>query len=141
MKNVKLTTAFFVCALMLFAGCQNKETTKTINAYPDGNPMLVHVYKGNDTLNYVEIQYYSDGTKRLEGRLEKGSREDEWKSWYPDGTLWSEGKFKNGMADGYRRVFHENGTLYMEGEYAAGNRVGEWTFYDTLGNFVKRNNY
>ena len=46
-----------------------------------------------------------------------------------------------GTNDGASSEFHENGQVKEMGIYKAGYRIGEWTFYDSLGNEVEKKKY
>ena len=46
-----------------------------------------------------------------------------------------------GTNDGASSEFHENGQVKEMGIYNAGYRIGEWTFYDSLGNEVEKKKY
>jgi antitoxin component YwqK of YwqJK toxin-antitoxin module len=78
---------------------------------------------------------------RMEGRLENGKRTGLWTSHHPDGTIRSRATYVDGLEEGPTEVFHPNGMTYYTGRYRAGKPVGEWTFYDRMGNEVERAHY
>lgn len=146
-RFVYIIAALFLL-LSFIAGCNN-EVEHVVEYYTSVDehgkevktPKLVYYYKGGDSTNCREVQYFSDGAIKMEGHHVDGVRQGVWTAWYKDGKLWSRGSFKDGLSDGTRRVYHSNGQLYYQGEYEAGNRVGEWIFYDSLGKEIKRTQY
>ena len=104
-------------------------------------PKLVYYYKGDDSTNCKEIQYYEDGSKKMEGNYVNDFRNGTWTAWYRNGQLWSQGDYKDGYAIGTRKVYYPNGKLYIVGDYEHGKRTGDWTFYDSLGTVLKKIHY
>ncbi|MDL2240348.1 hypothetical protein LJC69_01850 [Bacteroidales bacterium OttesenSCG-928-K22] len=119
----------------------NKNKVVVIEKHNDGTTKVMREYFKNDTLNYLETQYYNDGNKLLEGKCVNGERNGTWKAWYRDGKLWSEGDFDKGINHGEHFNYYEDGTLRYSGNYYEGKRTGIWKFYDTLGILIETREY
>jgi antitoxin component YwqK of YwqJK toxin-antitoxin module len=82
-----------------------------------------------DSLNYFELKYHTNGEKYMEGWVEDGQRTGEWFSWYPNGVLWSYGEYVDGKRNGYSEAYYENGTIRIEQHYYEGVPDKKWIFY------------
>ena len=132
-----------IISAILFIGCSPKIEKIIEEAYPDGSPKLVKLYKitGDSKTMLKEISYYSNGKERYEGAYKEGKRHGNWIYYYENGNKWSEGSFDNGLRDGFGTTWHKNGNKYFEGNYDQGHRIGVWKFRDENGDFVKEINY
>jgi antitoxin component YwqK of YwqJK toxin-antitoxin module len=50
-------------------------------------------------------------------------------------------KYIDGKEDGNYNIWHPNGKSYIKGDYKMGDRVGVWTFYDTLGKVTRKTDF
>ncbi len=130
-----------IIGILSFAACNRGPEAPTalsseiMEIWDDGLPRLVWLYDEVDGQKVAvkEVHYYPDGQKHMEGPLEDGRRQGEWKSWYENGNLWSMGDFVEGERHGKGVVFHSNGKKFMEGTYLHGSRFGIWQFWDRNG--------
>jgi antitoxin component YwqK of YwqJK toxin-antitoxin module len=95
-------------------------------------------YNGNG----LQEQYYPNGQLKMSGKINNsGQKEGIWTSYFENGKKNSESNFKNGLNDGYSMVWYPNGNVRYFGDYANGKKVGEWTFYNEKGEFVKTESF
>lgn len=134
----------YVFVGLFFISCNNTPEkipvvdSAIIELWDNGQPRVVWVYGllNDEKVAIMEIQYFANGTKSMEGPLLNEKRHGEWKSWYEDGSLWSEGSFREGFRHGKGVVYHSNGRKFIEGTYLNGKRVGTWLWYDKEGNVI-----
>ena len=112
-------------------------------AFPDGSPKHVCIYrgKGQERQLIMEIFFYSNGQKRMEGSYKDKKRDGMWTYWYENGNLWSQGTYANGQSEGKRTTYFENGKIRYEGSYKQDMRVGKWKFYDETGKLLGEKDY
>jgi antitoxin component YwqK of YwqJK toxin-antitoxin module len=128
--------------LVLTVACKIKPVEVVEETYPSGAPKTVKLYKNESRETLLgEVNYYEDGTKKMEGGYENGERSGKWSYWYPNGKLWSQGIYKNGKENGLKTVWHSNGQKYYEGSAVNDKRTGIWKFWDEKGNLVKEVDY
>jgi len=138
---MKKFLSIFIAIIILF-GCSGKAYEVVEETYDDGTPKTVKYYKDETKEKLLmEVLYYEDGTKKLEGSYKDNERSGEWSYWYPNGNLWSQGSYKKGIDHGLKTVWHENGQKYYEGELKDGKRIGIWSFWDKDGKITKEINY
>lgn len=139
LRIMRYRAFFYLVLVLLLASCGNRLQEKVIHSYDNGQPALVHVYQKDKCIK--EIEYYEDGTVKMEGAMEDGHREGEWKCYFEDGKTQSTGFFHNGLRTGKAMVYHENGNLYMEGYYTEGHHSGKWNYYDEQGYLLRTDDY
>lgn len=140
--NLKMKSGKIIFLLVLSAifSCQPKihvpAETEIIELWDNGQARLIMHYEimHGKKVATKEVHYHANGVKSMEGPLQNGLRNGEWKSWYDDGALWSVGSFKNGKREGKGLVFHANGKKFIEGSYLSGERIGKWSWWDEDGN-------
>lgn len=134
---------YFLLLLMFSISCGSQLEEIVEEAYPDGSPKVVKIYRIIDNQKELlkEIAYYSNHQERIEGEYKDGKRHGKWIYWYENGNKWSEGYFKEGNRNGLGIAYHENGAKYIEGTYDDGKRVGKWQFWDDKGDLLKEINY
>ncbi len=101
-----------------------------------GDTAVKTIHYQEDSLNYLEIKYHSNGEKYIEGWIKDGQREGEWFSWYPNGVLWSYGAYIEGKRNGYSEAYYENGTIRIKQQYYEGVPDGTWFFYSDNGDAI-----
>ncbi len=131
-----------VISFLLIVSCTVKPFEVVEETYPSGSPKTVKYYNNESKeILLSEINYYEDGTKKMEGAYENGERTGKWSYWYPDGKLWSQGVYKNGKENGLKTVWHSNGQKYYEGNTKEDKRTGVWKFWDEKGELLKQVDY
>ncbi|MBC8320220.1 MAG: hypothetical protein H8E34_05815 [Bacteroidetes bacterium] len=83
-----------------------------------------------DTGNPAEIVLFTNGKK--DGKLIK---------YFPDGKLMTESYYKNGVPEGNFIHYHPDGQVQIIGQYQYGKQVGEWKYFDELGNPVDKDEF
>ena len=119
--------------LIAITSCHPKQTDSAVSKTDSLAKKLTHEVKA-DGLN---IYYYDNGIKKMEGIFKNEKREGLWRAWYINGTLWSEAHYTNGKNNGKSTVYFENGKIRYEGNYLDGKKTGLWKYYDEQGNAVK----
>jgi antitoxin component YwqK of YwqJK toxin-antitoxin module len=137
MIHIRLKYWFWVILIhgILFVSC-NKGTKLVIEEkFDDGKTKTAKYYQNQDRAQILikEIQYYSNGKKKLEGEFEENIKDGKWIFYYENGEIWSQGFFKKGLRTGKTLVYHENGQIFYEGEYSEGQKHGVWNFYNQEG--------
>ena len=129
----------FLLISLVFAllSCNDRLTERVVHSYDNGQASCVH-YINSKNECVREVQYYEDGTMRMEGEMKDGKRSGEWKSYFPDGKVQSTGFFEDGLRTGTAKVYHENGNVFMDGFYKEGQKTGEWVYYDEQGYETQR---
>jgi antitoxin component YwqK of YwqJK toxin-antitoxin module len=90
----------------------------------------------------LQEQYYPNGELKMSGKLNNnGQKEGIWISYFENGKKNSESNFKNGVNDGYSMVWYPNGNVRYFGDYKDGKKVGDWTFYNEEGVFIKTESF
>ena len=142
----KKNILFSFFTLMIIVSCNRNQTTQeTRGTYADGKPRVILEYttdeQGEKKL-HKETHYFPGEKKYIEGGYDNVSkRNGVWTSWYENGQKNSQVKYVDGKEDGDYHVWHSNGKPYIKGHYKMGERVGEWTFLDTLGKNIKKENF
>ena len=105
------------------------------------------------------ISYYSSGRKKLSGDYMEGHRQGAFTEWYENGQKKSVINYSYDIVDGKMTVYYDtgaifyegnmndkdgtvkgydqNGTLRFEGKLEKGKKVGNWTYYDGMGNPIR----
>lgn len=85
----------------------------------------------NGTGNYKEYyhEYNDDWHLLLEGRLQSGKREGEWKYYFESGSLSHMETYKDGVLHGPYKVFNQEGKLLYSTEFKEG--TGLYKSFDT----------
>lgn len=141
----KLVLSLFII-LTIVVSCNRVKTTPEIKeTYADGKPKVVMEYTANEHGEkklHKETHYFPGEKKYIEGEYDDASeRHGVWTSWYENGQKNSQVKYSDGKEDGDYDVWHPNGKHYIKGHYKMGDRVGVWTFYDTLGQVTGETNF
>ena len=84
------------------------------------------------------VTYYPNGVKKLQGTLVDGDKEGTWSSYFENGYTQSTKAYIHNKLYGMSFVYHKNGQVFYKGKYKNDLQVGEWLFYDSLGNPVKK---
>ncbi|HAM98693.1 MAG TPA: hypothetical protein DCQ26_08770 [Marinilabiliales bacterium] len=132
-------TGFLLLSLVVFIqSCQNRYKEVVEETYQDGKAKIVKYYKGNGASQSLvrEIQYYPNGSKKVEGTYKEGEKEGQWIFYFENGEQWSVGFFEKGLRTGKAKVYHENGKVFYTGEYVRGQKHGTWKFYNDEGELV-----
>ncbi len=135
---------FFI--LMIVISCNRVKTTPEVKeTYADGKPKVVMEYttdeQGEKKL-HKETHYFPGEKKYIEGEYDDDSKQNGvWTSWYENGQKNSQVKYVDGKEDGDYNTWYPNGKSYIKGYYKMGDKVGVWTFYDTLGKVTKETNF
>jgi len=138
--------ALLALAAIVVISCNRLKTTPEIQeTYADGKPKKVVEYITDDDgkkVLYKETHYFPGEKKYISGTYDKVQRRDGiWTSWYENGQKNSEYRYINGKEDGEYNVWHRNGKQYIKGKFDMGEKVGIWTFYDTLGTVMKETDF
>ncbi|MEO1480826.1 MAG: hypothetical protein AAFU77_01890 [Myxococcota bacterium] len=143
--------------------CQRKDGTKNgpfRSVYTVGRAKAIGQYK-DDVMDGEWLYFFPNGEKQAEVRYSDGKQEGLARTWYASGQLESETRFvddemeglsKSFYADGKKRSeefrengsgtvkeWHPNGKLLMTGQYENDRRVGEWTYFNSEGVALHRN--
>ncbi len=79
---------------------------------------------------------------KVKGRKDtQGRKQGVWKMFTEDGYELSIQTYRNGKKHGAAVVYHPNGALHYSGEYDEDERIGEWKFYDEMGDLVTIENF
>ena len=103
--------------------------------------------------------YYSSGRKKLSGDYSNGYRHGAFTEWYENGQKKSVINYSYDIVDGKMTVYYDtgavfyegnmndkdgsvkgydqNGTLRFEGKLEKGKKVGNWKYYDEMGNLIR----
>jgi len=98
---------------------------------PEGNIVVSGTY--SDGLQEGEWEY-NTGDSRQIGSYRSGMRFGTWKVIANDGTLLFKGDFIDDNPNGRQVWYWDNGKIKDDATYLMGQRHGEWTKYDYLGN-------
>ena len=85
----------------VFSCSRNIIIENIIEQYDDGGRKVVHYYqekRNGDQVWVGETWFYQEGMKHLEGPIEDGKRNGDFKTYYKSGTLMSEGTFVDGIS-------------------------------------------
>ena len=98
--------------------------------YESGKPAAEEFYN-NGVMTGKWNSWYESGSKQYEIDFTSGQAV----IYHVNGNVQSKGKMLPGMLmDGKWIGYHDNGKVNFEGSYKAGNKDGEWKFYDEKGN-------
>ncbi|MCC6839543.1 MAG: hypothetical protein IT230_05230 [Flavobacteriales bacterium] len=81
------------------------------------------------------------GHLQMEGNMRAGKRHGLWTSYFPNGRVRSRSEYVAGRLEGVATVFRETGGMYYTGQYSNDRQVGEWRFFDDLGNLARTVRY
>ena len=59
--------------------------------------------------------------------------EVKWTAFRSDGAKWAEGTLVGSRAQGPYAEYYDDGKLAAKGNYAAGEKAGEWSYFDRDG--------
>jgi antitoxin component YwqK of YwqJK toxin-antitoxin module/tetratricopeptide (TPR) repeat protein len=104
--------------------------------YNDGGKTLLkqgaYDSAGKETRHW--IYYYTNGVKKSEGEMIKGSNMGNWKFYSEDGTLKTEGPLLKGLYEGEIKTYHPSGKLESVAMYERDTIHGEYISYFENGN-------
>ena len=113
-------TAILIAAIMLLSSC-GRTREEVIQAYPNGNPMLVFLVKGDkkDPTRVGERMYYENGQlqfeKKFTGKPETPS--GTWNYYFDNGQLFATADFSTRHDYGSHWAFYNrNGEPYYDGK-------------------------
>ncbi|MDX5448464.1 MAG: tetratricopeptide repeat protein [Bacteroidota bacterium] len=92
---------------------------------------------GNGSMEFK----YSNGQLAASRKIEKGLYNGEVVEFYPDGSKKLEGNYLHGRAYGKWTWYHPNGKVETVGEHLYGERSGVWRWYDEDGSLINETNY
>ena len=72
-----------------------------------------------------------------EENLKKKAKPEAHVQYHKDGSVWASGQTLDGAMTGYWEWFRKDGVRMRSGHFELGERVGEWTTYDTSGKVYK----
>lgn len=105
--------------------------------FPDKTPQAtweVKVYSdGSERYDGLHVEYYTNGTKLLEGKYVDGKKEGDWRFWSKNGKLIKTEKYSNGKVNGSWTLFRDDGSKERDVSYKDGLRDGIWIDYDPDG--------
>ena len=107
---------------------------RIVKVFPNGNPERSVIYDASETQMLGERFFYDDGTVRIEGAVQDGSRHGEWKSYTMEGSLLSINNYEMGTYHGPYFNYFPSGETRITGAYHLGTEVGEWIIFDASGN-------
>ena len=88
-----------------------------------------------DITKKIKLDNYKDSTF-LTGFKKDAEKDGEWTSYFSNGNIQSICHFNKGVPNGPIIVYKENGSTLYRGNFENGKKVGEWIFYDSLGNEI-----
>ena len=83
-----------------------------------------------------ELQYWSNGQKKVEGAYKGTDAMGKWTWWYANGNKEMEGTFEHGVGQGTWTWFHMNGNKMQQGKYKVGIKEGEWLAWYPTGDLL-----
>jgi antitoxin component YwqK of YwqJK toxin-antitoxin module/Tfp pilus assembly protein PilF len=108
-----------------------KDTLTAIACFDEkGNLLHQDVAKGN-AIYYKS--FYPDGILRIEGMLDGGKRQGNWKWYNPLGILEDDLWYKDGMTSGKQQSYYANGVLKEVYESDSSNIIGRYNEYNING--------
>ena len=121
-----------ILLLFIFIGCD-----KIINS----NDLILSKEDGLFYEKSNEKPFTGEVIGRVQGKIIKGKREDEWLEYYVNGSLESKSYYKSGKEEGEAFWYYQNGKLEIKGNYKGGKEEGEFLSYDVNGRVVYKYNY
>lgn len=133
-KNIYYLLLIFLFSFSCSSGYDSdSELTKLVTErYSNGKPKVVQYLKNQkDTASSVKrISYYNNGQVEMEGAVNNGNRDKEWKSYRSGGQIWSIMNYKNGYREGITENWRDNGNRNYIGYYRKDKKHGVWQFFD-----------
>jgi antitoxin component YwqK of YwqJK toxin-antitoxin module len=111
--------------------------------YHPGARLAAERFFARDVPTGVWRAWYLDGTLRSETDFgPPGSKElRPSRFWHPDKSLAAEGAQRGGLREGEWRYYSSAGQLLRRGAYAEGQREGLWAFFDPAGRPLAEGRY
>jgi antitoxin component YwqK of YwqJK toxin-antitoxin module len=103
--------------------------------YEDGSLKTEGLYKAG-LKDGTWIQFYGKDDGGGKNRVEEhhaGSSEVKWTAFHGDGVKWAEGMLLGMRPHGPYTEYHDNGKVAVKGNYNAGEKAGEWSYFDADG--------
>lgn len=95
----------------------------------------------NNNNNMVK-EFYKDGSLKLEAEMdENGLRNGFYREFYKGGELKAKTKFLKGVNIDTLYLYYKSGFLKEKGLTKKNKKNGWWSYYDSLGNLNKKNEY
>ncbi|MBK9128168.1 MAG: toxin-antitoxin system YwqK family antitoxin [Phycisphaerales bacterium] len=82
-------------------------------------------------------RWYDDGKIATRGAMCGGRECGVWEMWYNTGEYLAKVTRDNGMNNGPTQRWNHMGFLEVDGQYVAGEREGEWRYFDAAGNLTR----
>jgi len=123
-----MKTLYLIALILTLAACESNSKTSKVSekeTTTDSTPNVENV-----------VEYYPNGTKKIEGKRLDGKRHGKWKYYYENGFLWSEGFYKNGEREGNSVVYYDNGRKKIQGQYKKNYRTGVWKVWESDGSLA-----
>jgi len=103
--------------------------------FDDGALKAEGVFKGG-LKDGIWTQYYNTADGGKKNRIEEhhaGSAEIKWTAFRNDGSKWAEGMTVGSRPQGAYTEYYASGKVAAKANYAAGERVGDWSYFDSEG--------
>jgi antitoxin component YwqK of YwqJK toxin-antitoxin module len=126
---------------LLAVSCDSPLIQEVKESYPDGSPKVVYFYEvsNEDSLLKKHREYHANGQLRIEGQYDENEkRTGVWRAFYKDGVLQSQAEFLQGYRNGHTLVYYTNGVKRYSGKFALGKKTGTWTYTDSLGIVLRK---
>jgi antitoxin component YwqK of YwqJK toxin-antitoxin module len=82
------------------------------------------------------LDYYTDGSARLQSAVVDGRLHGESTGWFTNGAVELQEQFQSGLAHGTRTTWHPNGQKRSEGQLREGRQEGRYQQWDDSGRLV-----
>jgi antitoxin component YwqK of YwqJK toxin-antitoxin module len=132
MKFVVIILSLFFCACT-----GNKEVV--LETWSNNNVKAKKVYYNDrDTTQFLSLTYYPSG-KTKERTHYQSKIKNGWSiTYYDNGQVKDSIFYRNNIPSTTSLSFYSNGGVAISGSYDdLGNKIGWWTFYDSLGVIIK----
>jgi len=129
---------FLALSLLLWTSCGgDTKPQKPAVVKEENRPLVVE----DDNGKYTEW-YPGHNQIKISGRKDKdGNRSGIWKYFSEQGVELSITLYNKGLKDGHTVVKHPNGAVHYTGEYFNDEPIGEWKFYNEMGQLIETKDY
>jgi hypothetical protein len=108
--------------------------------YPNGKIKTIAHFKNGKQDGKTQF-YYENGNLERDVFFKEGIQEDTMKLYFSNGSLQEICVIHKGKKNGLFKNFYNNGELKSIGYLCNDKLYGEWLSYDSLGKFLKKENY
>lgn len=110
--------------------------------YTSGNIESVVLYD-EGVVDGTAVFYYDNEKHiiRAEIELEDDQIDGVYKEYYTDGNIKASLEFKNGQRWGDAIYYYQNGAVKIKGQFKRNTRSGNWKYYATSGELLKKENW